>query len=75
MRGHFGEGRRWLEEALAKSGPAPRAARARALRKVSWLAFLKGDLDRALRASEEGLRLKGVEHLRTAGGDSVAAEL
>jgi predicted ATPase/DNA-binding SARP family transcriptional activator len=75
LLGHFGEGRRWLEEALAKSGPAPRAARARALYKVSWLAFLQGDLDRALRASEEGLRLKGVELLRTADGDSVAAKL
>jgi predicted ATPase/class 3 adenylate cyclase len=75
LRGYFGEGRRWLEDALAKSSPAPTAARARALQRVSWLAFLQGDLDRAKEASEEGLGLEGVELFRTAGGDSTAAEL
>ena len=75
LRGYFGEGRRWLEDALAKSSPAPTAARARALQRVSWLAFLQGDLDRAEEASEEGLGLEGVELFRTAGGDSTAAEL
>jgi len=33
MRGHYGEGRRWLEEALAKDGPAS-AVRAKALEAV-----------------------------------------
>jgi predicted ATPase/class 3 adenylate cyclase len=75
LRGYFGEGRRWLEDALAKSGRTPTAARARALQRVSWLAFLQGDLDRAEEASEEGLGLEGVEFFRTAGGDSTAAEL
>jgi predicted ATPase/class 3 adenylate cyclase len=75
LRGYFGEGRRWLEEALAKSGRTPTAARARALQRVSWLAFQQGDLDRAEEASEEGLGLEGVEFFRTAGGDSTAAEL
>jgi tetratricopeptide (TPR) repeat protein len=75
LRGHFGEARRWLEEALAKSGGTPTAARARSLQRVSWLALLQGDLDRAEEASEEGLELEGVELFRTGGGDSTAAEL
>src|SRR5215217_6114422 len=75
LRGYFGEGRRWLEEALMKSSRAPTAARARALQRVSWLALLQGDLDRAEESSEEGLELEGVDHLRTGGGNSVAAEL
>jgi predicted ATPase/class 3 adenylate cyclase len=75
LRGHFSEARRWLEEALANSSPAPTAARARSLQRVSWLAFLQGDLDRAEEASEEGLGLEGVELLRTGGGDSIAADL
>ncbi|MGH3144565.1 MAG: ATP-binding protein, partial [Rubrobacter sp.] len=74
LRGHYGEGRRWLEAALAKTDRAP-PARARALHRASWLAFLQGDLDRAKGASEEGLGLDGVRHFRTGGGDSVAAEL
>jgi predicted ATPase len=75
LRGYFGEGRRWLEEALAKANRTPTAARARALQRVSWLAFLQGDLDRAEEASQEGLGLEGVEHFRTGSGDSLAAEL
>jgi predicted ATPase/class 3 adenylate cyclase len=75
LRGYFGEGRRWLEEALAKSSRTPTATRARALQRVSWLAYLQGDLDRAEEASQEGLGLEGVELFRTAGGDSTAAEL
>jgi tetratricopeptide (TPR) repeat protein len=75
LRGYYGEGRSWLEEALAKSSPAPTAARASALQRVSWLAFMQGDLDRAEEASEEGLGLEGVELFRTGGGDSTAAEL
>jgi predicted ATPase len=75
LRGYWSEGRRWLEEALTKSSPTPTAARARTLQRVSWLAFLQGDLDRAEEASEEGLGLEGVELFRTGGGDSTAAEL
>lgn len=74
LRGHFEEGRRWLEGALANPG-RPSAARARALHRVSWLAILQGDLDRAVGASEEGLRLEGVHRFLTGGGDSVVAEL
>jgi predicted ATPase/DNA-binding CsgD family transcriptional regulator len=76
LRGYFGEGRRWLEEALAKASPASTAARANALRRLSFLAFLQGDLDRAQEASEEGLKLEGVELFwDIAGRRSVAAGL
>ena len=74
-QGHFAEGLRWLEEALAKSSPAPRAARAKAMFRVSWLASQQGDLDRAIEAGEDGLELEGVERFRTASGDSTASNL
>jgi predicted ATPase len=75
LRGYWSEGRRWLEEALAKSSRTPTAARARALQRVSWLTYLQGDLDRAEEAGEEGLELEGVKLFRTGSGDSTAAEL
>jgi predicted ATPase/class 3 adenylate cyclase/Tfp pilus assembly protein PilF len=56
MRGYYGEGRRWLEEALAKNGRALEA-RAKALEAVGWLADVQGDIDRAVAAAEEGLSL------------------
>ena len=56
MRGHYSEGRRWLEEALARDGRAS-AARAKALEAVGWLADDQGDIDRAVAAAEEGLRI------------------
>ena len=74
LRG-YREGRRWLEEALARSGSTATAARARALQRVSWLAIYQGDFDRAEGASEEGLGIEGVERFLSASGDSVAAEL
>jgi DNA-binding NarL/FixJ family response regulator len=64
LRGYLGEGRRWLEEALAKSSLASTAARANALHRLSFLAYLQGDLDRAQEAIEEGLKLEGVELFR-----------
>jgi predicted ATPase/DNA-binding SARP family transcriptional activator/DNA-binding NarL/FixJ family response regulator len=76
LRGYFGEGRRWLEEVLAKASPASTAARANALRRLSFMAFMQGDLDRAQEASEEGLKLEGVEQFwDIAGRRSVAAGL
>jgi DNA-binding NarL/FixJ family response regulator len=76
LRGYLGEGRRWLEEALAKASPASTAARARALHRLSFLAYLQGDLDRAQEASEEGLKLEGVEQFwDIAGRISAAANL
>src|SRR5215212_2343033 len=56
-RGYFGEGRRWLEQALAKGSRAS-SARARALDGVGHLAFNVGDVDRAVAAAEEGLKLR-----------------
>jgi predicted ATPase/class 3 adenylate cyclase len=56
MRGYYDEGRRWLEEALAKDSRTS-AARAKALEAVGWLADEQGDIDRAVAAAEEGLSL------------------
>ena len=63
VRGYYGEGRRWLEEALARDGRAS-AARARALEGVGWLADLQGDIDRAVAAAEEGLSLGARAEIR-----------
>jgi predicted ATPase/class 3 adenylate cyclase len=57
MRGHYSEGRRWLEEALAIKGRGSPESRARALAGVGALAVEQGDLDRAEEACEEGLEL------------------
>lgn len=58
VRGHYGEGRRWLEEALAMDGRGPIESRAMALAGVGVLARDQGDFDRAEEALAEGL-----EHL------------
>jgi len=55
-RGYFGEGRRWLEDALKKNGRAP-AMRVKALEAVGGLADDQGDFDRAVAAAEEGLEI------------------
>jgi len=70
-RGYFDEGRRWLEQALAKSSRAASAARAKALDGLGWLAFNLGDVDRAVAAAEEGLKLRAQVELEA----SVAASL
>jgi len=70
-RGHFGEGRGWLEQALAKDMRSSKAVRIKALEGLSWLANVQGDLDRAEAIAEEGLELSveaGIE-------GSVAASL
>ena len=56
-RGHYNEGRRWLEEALAKADGASAAARAKVLEGVGRLVFPSGDVDRAVIAAHEGLEL------------------
>src|SRR5687767_8989735 len=56
-RGYFGEGRRWLEQALAKGSRAS-SARARSVDGVGWLALELGDAVRAVAAAEEGLKLR-----------------
>ncbi|MFK0192303.1 ATP-binding protein [Kitasatospora sp. NPDC090308] len=50
--GHLGEGRHWLDRALALA-PEPTDARAKALWVTGYLATLQGDLDRARPALEE----------------------
>jgi predicted ATPase/class 3 adenylate cyclase/Tfp pilus assembly protein PilF len=57
VRSHYGEGRRWLEEALAMDGQGSPESRAMALAGVATLAESQDDLDRVEEASEEGLEL------------------
>jgi predicted ATPase/class 3 adenylate cyclase len=57
VRGHYSEGRRWLEEVLAIDGRVSPESRAMALAGVGELASLQGDLDRAQEACEGGLQL------------------
>ena len=56
-QGYYGEGRRWLEEALSRDGRASVAARVKALSAVGWLAMDEDDSDRVMAAAEEGLEL------------------
>jgi DNA-binding CsgD family transcriptional regulator/tetratricopeptide (TPR) repeat protein len=55
--GHFSEGRRWLEEALAQDDRASVAARVKALDPLSVLVSGQQDLDRAEALAKEGLKL------------------
>jgi predicted ATPase/class 3 adenylate cyclase len=58
VRGHYSEGRRWLEEALAMDQRGSLLeSRAMALAGVGALALEQDDLDRAEEASEAGLEL------------------
>jgi predicted ATPase len=61
VRGYYGEGRRWLEGALAMEGRVSPESRAMALAGIGVLASEQGDLDRAQQACEEGLELLGHE--------------
>ena len=70
QRGHYDEGRRWLEEMLAQDGRVPAIVRANALRGVGWLALWQADIDRAASAAEKGLRLSS-----QTGNGSVAIDL
>jgi tetratricopeptide (TPR) repeat protein len=57
-RGHFTEGKRWLQEALDSDGAAtPSVARARALDALGWMVFLQGDWPRARALFGEGIEL------------------
>ena len=69
-RGYFDEGRRWLEQALAKGSRAS-SARAKALDGVGWLAFNLGDIDRAVAAAEEGLKLRAQVELEASAAASL----
>jgi predicted ATPase/DNA-binding SARP family transcriptional activator/DNA-binding CsgD family transcriptional regulator len=67
--GHYSEGRRWLEEALAQDDRASVAARVKALDRLSSLVEGQGDLDRAEALAQEGIKLSEQAGL----GGSVAA--
>jgi predicted ATPase/class 3 adenylate cyclase len=56
-QGHWSEGRRWIEAALAKGRRSSAGARVNALNAVGWLAMWQGDINRASSAAEEGLLL------------------
>jgi predicted ATPase/class 3 adenylate cyclase/DNA-binding CsgD family transcriptional regulator len=56
-RGHFNEGVRWFEEALAKGGATASRARAEALNGLGSILRTQGDLERAEACSEEALVL------------------
>jgi predicted ATPase/DNA-binding NarL/FixJ family response regulator/DNA-binding SARP family transcriptional activator len=57
LRGHYGEGRGWLERALAAGGAAPPAFRAKALTAAGNLAFLQSEYGLARGRLEEGSAL------------------
>ena len=57
IRGPYGEGRKWLEEALRMDSQAPAATRANALAAAGNLAERQGDYDRSVELCEEGLEL------------------
>ena len=66
VRGQLGEGRRWLDEALARGGGEEPELRARALHAASSLATRQGDYVHAAELSEKSLELW--EELGDAGG-------
>jgi DNA-binding CsgD family transcriptional regulator len=55
--GHFGEGRKWLEEALAEDDRASVAARLKALEARSWMAIDQRDFGRSEAVAQEGIEL------------------
>jgi len=61
LRGHFAEGRRWLEDVLATEGPAS-MARAKALLGLAGLCYWQGDWDAAEAAYRQAHKLaKGLD--------------
>jgi predicted ATPase/DNA-binding SARP family transcriptional activator len=61
LRGHFAEGRRWLEDVLAAEGPAS-MARAKALIGLAGLCYWQGDWDAAEAAYRQARELaKGLD--------------
>ena len=61
--GHLGEGRKWLEEALAKDGRAPVVVRIKALKALFWLAFDQWDHERAEAVALEAMELSTEEEI------------
>jgi predicted ATPase/DNA-binding CsgD family transcriptional regulator len=69
--GHPGEGRKWLEAALAKDDGASVTARIEALKALFWLVFEQWDLDRARTVAEDAMELS----VKTEIESSLAASL
>ncbi len=67
--GHLGEGRKWLEAALAKDERASVAARLKGLEALGWLTYDQWDLGRAEAVAREGLELSNEAEV----GDRLAA--
>ncbi len=67
IRGHFGEGRGWLEDALGHDGGEP-AVRAKALRGVGVLALKQRDHEQAEAFLEESLALSREQRRRARHG-------
>jgi predicted ATPase len=65
-RGHYDEGRGWLEALLAKEGESPALTQAKALEAVGWLAYDRRDLERADAAASSGLDLTAQASLGSA---------
>jgi tetratricopeptide (TPR) repeat protein len=57
LRGHLGEGRRWLEEALAQEDTPSASTRAKALYHTGYIARGQGDYERSVALGEESLAL------------------
>ena len=57
VRGHLTEGRRWLDEALARDGELPAGLRASALAATGGLAYRQADYDRSEQVWHEALEL------------------
>ncbi|HET9001388.1 MAG TPA: adenylate/guanylate cyclase domain-containing protein, partial [bacterium] len=55
IRGHWREGRRWLESALARSADAPPAALPRAIHGATFFAWRQSDYKRAAELGKQGL--------------------
>ncbi len=68
VRAHLGEGRRWLETALASAVDVPAALRARAMANAGRLAYRQGDYRRARTLHDESLEIaRSVGDLRAVG--------
>jgi predicted ATPase/DNA-binding CsgD family transcriptional regulator len=57
VRGYVGEGRQWLQHALASSGHLPLHARAKVLSWAGWLALLQSEISTAEQLCKESLEL------------------
>jgi non-specific serine/threonine protein kinase len=56
-RGHYGEGKKWLQAALAKDDRASAALRVKALQAVFWLTYYQMDLNGAEAVAQEAIDL------------------